>query len=1325
MAIKGSHSHGDDSRRKVRRALEVILDYADELVSDTRKSQPMMCRWLEDGQLAVHNARVNTILNQVNSSEKLVLTADEIKRSFGDLEALGLLTDQRGGKKQGSTLWRFDLKFQQRERQAVLAEFDRLWREKWTGQPGGTTPMKPVEGIRSGLKSGPLMHGIPLLPDNYVVRSDALKAVKEMLLKTTDRTKVSAIVGMGGLGKSLLAAKLVQDEEIKRRFEDGILWVTLGQNPESLLQSKLGELIEVLDKSRDRFSATTLGAASQYLNSLLADKRTLLVVDDVWDEHHLRWFRVGGSECRILLTTRLNSLDVIPHELKVMSSDEAQMLIKNELRDKWTAEMEKPARSFSKSLGYLPFALQLMAVQVRRGRSWEYLNKALSEKSKRLQALDRHDVKLTKLSEEEQREYSLKACLQLSLRWLDPEQLSKFIWLGVLPEDATIRQGMAIVLWDVADWEAEEGLLALYESSLLSRGADTWDGEATYRVHDLLHVLAKELIEKPRSIVGKDTLLGLGLSFADAQVQFLERYRGRSADGSWYGLANDGYIHRHLTWHLEMAGQLDAVHELMASGEDQNDWFEACDKIGQPGIFVQDVRRGWRLAEELYERDRGRAIVLQCRYALITGTLNSLVGNLSGELMAAFVKGGFWSIEQAWSYVEQMQDQGKIAEAIKALAAYLTKPLFTVAVEKAQLIYDESSRAEVLAILTQIDSACFFEALDAARSIQDYSRRAWVLSALAQMNSAYFSEALNTACRIENEDKRSAILCKLANVDSADFNKILEVACSMSNEQKTSVLSELAKGDSTYFTKALDMARSLQDSKYRAECLIRLAEIDSTCAFEAFESIRSIQDNVSGYPVVSGLLSSLAKIDYAYFSFALEEARLIEDAYWRANILTILSDVEKTCIIEALDAVYLIQDKSNKLFILIKLIKIDSAYFTEALKVARSIQDESSHAWTLSGLAKLDFTYVVEALEAVRLIEDESSRAWIFSLFAEVDLGYFAEALEAARSIQNESNRSEVLSFLANIDSADSSHRLEAVRSIQDESSRAKVLIELANIDFAYFAEALETARSIQDESNRTKALIELANIDSTYFAEALETARSIQDESNRAKALIKLANINSTYFAEALEAAQSIQYKEHYVMLLIELANIDSAYFLQALEAARAIQNEYFYASALCELAKLDSANFSQLLDAVRSIQDESRRAKVLIELAQKVSADCSLLLDATRSIQNESSRAEILIELANFTPNIFLPEIYQVIIEITHNADRANALSSYISRLPLASLPYTDWTTYLHLLTQRTRADLMGDLATLYPAILHLGGEDAGRGMVGEMGRVCKQWK
>jgi hypothetical protein len=47
-----------------------------------------------------------------------------------------------------------------------------------------------------------------------------------------------------------------------------------------------------------------------------------------------------------------------------------------------------------------------------------------------------------------------------------------------------------------------------------------------------------------------------------------------------------------------------------------------------------------------------------------------------------------------------------------------------------------------------------------------------------------------------------------------------------------------------------------------------------------------------------------------------------------------------------------------------------------------------------------------------------------------------------------------------------------------------------------------------------------------------------------------------------------------------------------------------------------------------------------------------------------------------------------------------------------------------HLHLLAHRKRADLMGDLATLYPAIIHLGGEAAMRGVVDEMKRVCEQW-
>jgi hypothetical protein len=60
----------------------------------------------------------------------------------------------------------------------------------------------------------------------------------------------------------------------------------------------------------------------------------------------------------------------------------------------------------------------------------------------------------------------------------------------------------------------------------------------------------------------------------------------------------------------------------------------------------------------------------------------------------------------------------------------------------------------------------------------------------------------------------------------------------------------------------------------------------------------------------------------------------------------------------------------------------------------------------------------------------------------------------------------------------------------------------------------------------------------------------------------------------------------------------------------------------------------------------------------------------------------------------------------------------------ISLTSLSYPDWQSHLNSST-RTRETLLDYLVTLYPAILNLGGEDAGRGVVVEMERVCKQWQ
>lgn len=523
------------------------------------------------------------------------------------------------------------------------------------------------------------------LPDNFVARPDALDAVKGNLLADSEQTLVvSAISGLGGLGKSVLAAVIVLDTQVQERFADGILWVTLGQNPDLL--SLLGDWVRTLDKSRDSYAVTTLELTRDYLHSLLLDRRMLLVVDDVWNAAHADWFQVGGPGCRVLVTTREARLAGAEyHELDLMTEEEAISLVRKKLGAGWQDEAETEFKKFAKSLGYLPLALDLATNQVQDGLTWAELRQEfeVERRAVALELLDSTEA-LEALDEDAQRQYSLRACFNLSLKRLKPEQLQQFAWLGVLPEDVTLTAAVAAVLWDLSLLRAKKGLIELRRRSFLTDGSATVAGEPIYRVHDLMHDTARGLIEA-------GTLAGVR-DLATAHRVFVDRYGPLNYGAKCCGLPKDGYIHRHLIWHLIQAGRQEAVHELLTAsdGAGRNAWFEACEEIGEPGIFVTAIADGWRLAEEFYEREPKRATVLQCRYALMTATLNSLVDQLSGKLLAAFVEGEFWSVERAWAYVEQMQDEEKIAEAVQALAADLTQPLFQAAVEKTLSIQDKS-----------------------------------------------------------------------------------------------------------------------------------------------------------------------------------------------------------------------------------------------------------------------------------------------------------------------------------------------------------------------------------------------------------------------------------------------------------------------------------------------------------------------------------------------------------------------------------------------------------------------------------------------------------
>jgi hypothetical protein len=171
----------------------------------------------------------------------------------------------------------------------------------------------------------------PPLPPHFIPRPEISDALKARLLADETTTPgilvVSAIHGLGGIGKSVLAAALAHDPQVQARFPDGVLWATLGQEPDLLsLQSGWVQALGDYD-----FRPTTVEAASAHLCTLLHDKAALLVVDDVWDPEHALPFQTGSPRCQVLITTRradvADEVGADLYQLDVMTPEQSLALL--------------------------------------------------------------------------------------------------------------------------------------------------------------------------------------------------------------------------------------------------------------------------------------------------------------------------------------------------------------------------------------------------------------------------------------------------------------------------------------------------------------------------------------------------------------------------------------------------------------------------------------------------------------------------------------------------------------------------------------------------------------------------------------------------------------------------------------------------------------------------------------------------------------------------------------------------------------------------------------------------------------------------------------
>ncbi|MEO0969839.1 MAG: NB-ARC domain-containing protein, partial [Cyanobacteria bacterium J06639_18] len=168
----------------------------------------------------------------------------------------------------------------------------------------------------------------PTLPSYNIDRPEITQKLQTRLFNSSNNCGLvlSAIHGLGGIGKTTLAIALAHDEEAKKIFADGVLWTILGKTPDLL--GLLSNWIQALGDYD--FRPTTVDAASSHLRTLLYDKAVMLVVDDAWDQEHIKPFLVGGQKCQLIITTRrpdiASEVGAELYQLDLMTEEESLAL---------------------------------------------------------------------------------------------------------------------------------------------------------------------------------------------------------------------------------------------------------------------------------------------------------------------------------------------------------------------------------------------------------------------------------------------------------------------------------------------------------------------------------------------------------------------------------------------------------------------------------------------------------------------------------------------------------------------------------------------------------------------------------------------------------------------------------------------------------------------------------------------------------------------------------------------------------------------------------------------------------------------------------------
>ncbi|XP_058089095.1 disease resistance protein RPM1-like isoform X1 [Magnolia sinica] len=323
--------------------------------------------------------------------------------------------------------------------------------------------------------------------DEIVGLKERIDQIVVWLTEEEPRRTVISVVGMGGLGKTTLVAKVYKHQMVKKHFECCV-WVSVSQsyNVEGLLKSVITDLFK---KNKlevpSNVSSMNRSQLVEMVRDYLDTKRYLVVLDDVWSVDAWTDLNIAfpRNRCgsRIMLTTRIENVAsalgdgsrVFP--LERLQKKEAWELFSKKAfwKEPCPPELQQLARKIVEKCGGLPLAIvslgSLLSLKdktalewnrVYRDLSWQLTNDQMLERLKHILLLSFYDLP-----------YRLKHC---------------FLYCCMFPEDYLIKRKRLIRLW-VAEGFVED------------RGKVTMEEAAEDYLKELMHRNMLQVVEKNES----------------------------------------------------------------------------------------------------------------------------------------------------------------------------------------------------------------------------------------------------------------------------------------------------------------------------------------------------------------------------------------------------------------------------------------------------------------------------------------------------------------------------------------------------------------------------------------------------------------------------------------------------------------------------------------------------------------------------------------------------------------------------------------------------------------------------------------------------------